>query len=1142
MKELMTTNYNNEDGKMKYCKIFRWLLLFGFCFPQIIWSSSIQVAFLDNTNPADQAENDAAYQYLYNIPGIHAERITIDDILVNGINSLTNYQIVWYHRPDSSDIQDAEISVGSALCAFVKNGGKMFLTMDAVRLLNTWNVDPNPVEIRSEDIVDEGFGRKLGFHANRNHSLFSGLNGGAYVWHGKEDHCVRKTGYFEDNLPGADGAQIIGIDWAYIFYREDSKLVWETPYGKGSFLAVGAYLYFGRENFNRKTLEIFTENCIRYLNREQKDTTDRCWNYDKREVVQSLDKIIDSQVTPISEKLVLPPSTLEHNYSGEENNYWDLAGRRMLVMGREKGGIDEIWTHPFMGLRDFEVGIRSGKEEIIWLNDQTPFITIRPDVMIRKYTIGSVSLKEIVTVAIDQPIAFVRYEWDSQGPSQLIVQLKSNLRLMWPYSSDVTGSIYYAWSDESGIFSISNSTKDLNTLIGFSVRPEKKYFGRFKKIYEDSTGDLAGTNTDKLQVAGRFEFNTNQLPAFEIRIVSGAEESGSNALLSVSKMQNVLLRNAEHYDSLFNQYVEISSPDSIFNEGYRWALASTDQFIAETPGVGTSLMAGYGTSRSGWGGGHLVSGRPGYAWYFGRDAVWSGLAVADYGDFETVRRVLDNFNRYMSPDGKIYHELTTSGSVHYDAADATPLYILLAIHYMRSSGDVAYIRDNWKYIRQAMDYCYSTDTDGDGLIENTNVGHGWVEGGELFGAHTNFYLAGLWAAALSGAAEMADAIGDQVLYERYRCDAERTKATINANFWNEERQHFNFALKKDSTYIEERTLMPVVPIYLNIIDKAKANLEARNYAGYEFSADWGVRIIEKSNPLYKPNGYNYGSIYPLFTGWAALAEYQSGRYCQGFTHIMNNLLNYRCFDFGSLDEVLHGEVYKPSGICRHQCWSETMVIQPLIEGMLGYLPDAPANRLDLSPRIPQNWNFINVQHLKCGKHSVDIQVIREKNRTVYILKQNELAALTINFRPLFPHNIKIKSVRINGRKVKYNIIAEAGGTTLELENLQLTDRLEIEVRHTNGVATIPVFTTPTPGDSSRAIRLIDEQFESKTLILELEGIPGSTNKVSIFAASKIVKIEGSDKLNSDNNITELSVTLPESRQAHSRKTVRVTIK
>ena len=103
--------------------------------------------------------------------------------------------------------------------------------------------------------------------------------------------------------------------------------------------------------------------------------------------------------------------------------------------------------------------------------------------------------------------------------------------------------------------------------------------------------------------------------------------------------------------------------------------------------------------------------------------------------------MLEFYQKFQDLNGKIFHEVSTSGFVHYDASDATPLYIALAGRYLHYSGDIDFIKESWPYIKKAIDYCYSTDTDNDNLIENTNVGHGWVEGGGLFGSHTSLYLA-----------------------------------------------------------------------------------------------------------------------------------------------------------------------------------------------------------------------------------------------------------------------------------------------------------------------------------------------------------------------------------------------------------------
>ena len=48
----------------------------------------------------------------------------------------------------------------------------------------------------------------------------------------------------------------------------------------------------------------------------------------------------------------------------------------------------------------------------------------------------------------------------------------------------------------------------------------------------------------------------------------------------------------------------------------------------------TGLVAGYYECAD--------SARPGYAWFFGRDTLWSAYAINSYGDFALTRRALDS--------------------------------------------------------------------------------------------------------------------------------------------------------------------------------------------------------------------------------------------------------------------------------------------------------------------------------------------------------------------------------------------------------------------------------------------------------------------------------------------------------------------
>ena len=40
----------------------------------------------------------------------------------------------------------------------------------------------------------------------------------------------------------------------------------------------------------------------------------------------------------------------------------------------------------------------------------------------------------------------------------------------------------------------------------------------------------------------------------------------------------------------------VSCPNEEFNAGYRWALVRADQFFQETPAIGTTMVAGFGTT------------------------------------------------------------------------------------------------------------------------------------------------------------------------------------------------------------------------------------------------------------------------------------------------------------------------------------------------------------------------------------------------------------------------------------------------------------------------------------------------------------------------------------------------------------------
>ncbi|MCX8010868.1 MAG: GH116 family glycosyl hydrolase, partial [Ignavibacteria bacterium] len=877
---------------------------------------------------------------------------------------LKNTDILWFHRPDSSDFKSEEINlkVVQTIKNYLTKGGKLLLTLDAIRYLKPLGLEEKEPTTNYSNAIDEGYGRKLGLHSFREHPIFEGMFGGAYIWNPDKDMTCRLVGYFDDSIPVG---KVVAVNWAYIMLYENQKLVLEHEIGKGKILSIGAYTYFNLKNNNSMHLELFMKNCFDYLLGKFDQKSRFYWEYDSLKVTQFEINSIDDLNFVKSKTWKENDESLKLRYQFASNDFWDLAGQRILIMGKEKSGIDEVWIHPFMTLRDYEVGVKfSYRDTIYWFNDQIPQIEIRPESISRTYQFARAFIKEVITYDVENPIGIIHYEYRGVYPAEMIIKFKSNLRFMWPYSENVFREMKYSFNQELNAFIIKDRSGDFNSIIGVNKNLNFNLVDRYDGFVK-AEKNFEGIATDKFQISGLMKFDVAMNDNFEI-VFAGTDEGTEKAITffkkGIQKAEEIYKNTTAYNQNVLTKNLMITTPDKDFNEGYRWALIGTDRFFVNTPTIGKSLVAGYSTTATGWDGGHKVNGRPGYGWYFGRDGVWSGFALCGYGDFEKVKSMLETFQKYQDLSGKIFHELTTSGAVHYDASDSTPLYLILAGYYLRVSGDLDFIRSSWNHIKKAIDYCFSTDTDGDHLIENTLVGHGWVEGGGLYTAHTEAYLAGCWAKALEEVGFIAEKLGYSKESKFYLSKSQKVKEILNTDFWNYENQFLSFSKLKDGSFNNEKTVLPAVPIYFELIDKQKAEKVIDAYAENYFSSDWGVRILREDSPIFNPRGYHTGSVWPLFTGWTALAEYKYGNHNQGFTHIMNNLLTYKNWAKGFVPEVLHGAEYRMSGVCPHQCWSQTMVLQPIIEGMLGLKINAFENSISLQPAFPINWDFVKVDN------------------------------------------------------------------------------------------------------------------------------------------------------------------------------------
>jgi len=1058
--------------------------------------------------------------------------VSYETISVKELNSISSkkYTHIWIHSTIVGNSGADEIKYKNSIISFLNNGGNLFVSREALFFLNTWGIEKQSFEVESDTITDEGFGRPLGYHAFRSHPLFTGLHGGVYLNKALQDQIVRKIGFFGDMIPSE--GKVAGIEWKYITFNENTKLLFEYNVGRGKIIAAGAFLDYSIANFNTLQLNLFTHNVFRYTSGQLDHEGKYFWEYDPQ-TVNEVSLPADSMPLLEACHWKIPVLSAELIREKGSNDFVTLAGRRILVMGKEKGGIDEIWAHPFMALRDYHVEvILNNSSEIIQLSRMSPKITVSPEMIIREYRLGETDLREIITASFDKPVVVMHYEWDDHSIDKIVIKQTSNLRYMWPYSSRATGKIDYCWMPEINAMLISGDKGNLNSLTSFSALPETYVMGQNDSVKYLPEGRFELYQTDKIQLNSAFVFNANEITGQSLNVcfIAEVEDKGKSIDLLQNQWQEVntlFFKTNEYYKSLLQNYLLIESPDPVFNESYKWSLLRMNQFIQETPGIGTSLMAGFATTARGWNGNQKISGRPGYAWYFGRDGEWSGMAMDASGNFETVKNILQVFDRYQDVTGKIFHELTSSGAVHYDASDASPLYLFLAAHYLKYSGDIDFIRTIWPGLKKAYDYILSTDTDGDGLIENTNVGHGWTEGGRLFGSHTEFHLAGCQVAAADAVKYIAEALGDKQLSLQAGQFAERTKQIIDREFWNPSGRYFYQGKMKDGSFMDDNSILSAACVYLNAIaDTAKAFELTSEYAGNDFTSDWGLRIISEFNPKSNPRTYHEGMVWPLFTGWGSLAEYMNGCYTSGYLHLMQNMNHYREWALGCTPEALNGQIYAPTGVCPVQCWSESMIIQPAIEGMLGLKTDALLDELELAPRFPWRWENANVTSIRMNKTLVDMRMERSGTETNYLITSKGKSA-TVRFFPEFPLFTTISSVEINGKNVPYTTIERSESICLMPEEFRLKEgENRIVIRHSGGMAALSPVIHAVPGQDNSGVKVISQKADGGKLRIIVRGRPDSDYRIEIFSAEEISDLKGAKVINRVGMVSTIELKTP----------------
>jgi len=819
-------------------------------------------------------------------------------------------------------------------------------------------------------------------------------------------------------------------------------------------------------------------------------------------------------------KFALKKNGLELERRTQSGSFFDVVGRKAAVFGYESRSL-EAWVYPLKILDDFKLSFRlRGYSLEIAGEISGPEIEVsidaRPEATIFTYSHAAFTVRQIIFAPVDEPGIIMLLDVESVLPMRITGSFRPRLRLMWP-AGLMTPNL--GWDEKAHVYSLTEESRRFVGLVG-SPRARDVSLMPYQEEPRDAPAEFVIEVPPEMT---RSEF----IPIVMAGSVSGRDQARATYDRLISRAQELYENNVLYYERLQKETVELSTPDERLNTAFAWAKVGIDKGIATNPYLGTGLVAGFRTSGD--------SERPGFAWFFGRDALWTSLAITSEGDFASTRAALDFLKKFQRVDGKVPHEISQSASLvpwftDYPypsaSADATPLYVIAHADYWRASGDLDFIRANWDSITKAYRFSAATDTDNNGLIENSNVGHGWVEGGALHPAHEEIYLEGLWIEASLGMAELAERMNDPELAREARAGAERARKAVEKTYWLPERGFYAFATAlpratpavaepgpnrevrqarlgelSKARLIDEDTVLPAVPLWWHELDDGRAQSEIEHLGSGAMEADWGMRILSDSSRLYDPLSYHYGSVWPLFTGWASVAAYRYGRPHTGFQALASNALLTWSNALGYVTELLSGAFNAPFGrSSHHQVWSEAMVVVPVLRGLFGIEVSGGGKELRFAPQLPANWDRVSVSNVAAGRARYDLSLERSAGQERIVIARRERAkseaasgpeasGLTrIVVAPAFPLDARVRAVTVNHRHGTFSITRSGDVERAEVTIESPAPTVEVVFAYDAGT---DVYTQPEEleaGAPSQGLRIIHSRADANALHLTLEGV------------------------------------------------------
>ena len=794
--------------------------------------------------------------------------------------------------------------------------------------------------------------------------------------------------------------------------------------------------------------------------------------------------------------------------------FLSAVGMQAGLLGNEAGRF-EAWVYPLKILHDFHLVFHiEGRALAAESLARTVFV--QPEACTILYAGDTFQVRETFFVPVHEPGAVILIEVETAHPLEVEAVFQRDFQVEWPAA---LGGTYLNWDPNLHAFALGEEQKKIAALVGSptAALSGEEYATNYSSSSQSSFllgSTQKGKDTKIVVIAAS---------------VNGAKEAEDSYHRLSSTYPELRRTSSDYYKHYLNETVNVVLPDSQLQQAYDWARISMIQGMVNNPYLGTGLIAGYRTSGD--------TARPGFAWFFGRDALWTSFALNAEGDYVDTRTALDFLSHYQRADGKVPHEISQSATFvpwftdypyPYASVDATPLYIVATDDYVRKSGDVAFARGKWDSLWKAYEFLKSTYSP-QGLPQNFGFGHGWIEGGPLLPVQTELYQSALGAEALRALSNLAHLTGKDDLSQKLDEEFARQKKLVDQTFWSPEKKLYAYALDPNGQRMEAASVLATVPLWFGILDPNNAQPMIDQLGGADHQTDWGMRIISSQNSLYDPGGYHYGSVWPLFTGWAAVGEYHYHRAQPAYLNLRSNALLTLDGALGHVTEVLSGDYYQPlSTSSPHQIWSAAMVVSPLLRGLLGLQTDAYSHQLRFAPHVPAEWKSFEAHNVHVADAIVDLKYDRTEDGIRLEIRRTGSGDCTMEFSPALSPRAEVLGAEINGRPVSLRVERNSEDQHLVLRFPVHSGASTLHIRVRNDFGYDISSNLPPLGKRGQGLRVISESWGPKyeSLTVNVSGVPGKQYDLSLWNSSQIASVEGGKLIREKNGEPRIRIELP----------------